>query len=57
MEEKQNLCNKLVNQPREKLELIVENAADFETKCLDRQDEFISALKENNECTKNMKHY
>ena len=52
MEEKQNLYNKLVNQPREKLEQIVEDAADFETKYLDRQDEFISALKENNECTK-----
>ena len=57
MEEKQNLYNKLVNQPREKLEQIVEDAADFETKYLDRQDEFIPALKENNECTKNMKHY
>ena len=57
MEEKQNLYNKLVNQPREKIEQIVENAADFETKCLDQEGEFISALKENNECTKNMKHY
>ena len=39
MEEKQNLYNKLVNQSREKLEQIVENAADFETKCLDQEGE------------------
>ena len=39
MEEKQNLYNKLVNQSRKKLEQIVENAADFETKCLDQEGE------------------
>ena len=39
MEEKQNLYNKLVNQSRKKLEQIVENAADSETKCLDQEGE------------------
>ena len=39
MEEKQNLYNKLVNQSRKKLEQIVENAADFETKYLDQEGE------------------
>ena len=39
MEEKQNLYNKLVNQSRKKLEQIVEDAADFETKCLDQEGE------------------
>ena len=39
MEEKQILYNKLVNQSRKKLEQIVENAADFETKCLNQEGE------------------
>ena len=39
MEEKQNLYNKLVKLPHKKLEQFVEDAADFETKCLDQEDE------------------